>query len=546
MLRAALAAFLETLPDERAFDEPFKALLRQRGYYDIHLLHGAFEFGKDFIGKTRSEDGEVEQWVFQTKAGNIGRSDWQGIRGQLEEIRTNALGHPNLDPSHPPKPVLAFTGRLVGQATVGPAVQPLATRERAPEVETLGGDRLLDLFEDPASAFVAAAADGALLGLIGDIDAGNCDDRRIELFSRRWMAADSERVFSAGALESSVVAARLAGRNRLDLACYAGFAYLRGVWWTVLHLSLAGDEVLAPAAAGRAIFELHADALWETCTDEHLDPLYMVNAHNEAGGFVTYPVRCTRMIELLGMLALLKRGNSDVAGEAITDYLARFVQEQPGARRPISDHWAVSLIPAVIALADRHATAAALLLRDAAKWVGDHHEDEFGLAAPWAAQREEIERVVGVSLEHITYDQRPISYLATVLLDLAAMLDMAELYADIRADVRAVGISPMFVYTDDHEGHADLTPRGARREVGIVYRSDLSHPVAPHHSAPVSHRAARDGAPWDLLAVNAWSGTAISWTPSTRCSFSAACERTTRSAGRWHGAARRIRLRCWS
>jgi hypothetical protein len=502
VLRAALAAFLDALPDERAFDEPFKALLRQRGYYDIHLLHGTFEFGKDFIGKTRGEDGAVEQWVFQTKAGNIGRSDWQGIRGQLEEIRTNALGHPNLDPSHPPKPVLAFTGRLVGQAAVSAQQYNRWLRENGqPEVELWSGDRLLDLFEDPASAFVAAVADGALLGLIGDIDAGNCDDRRIELFSRRWMAADSERVFTAGALESSVVAARLAGRNRLDLACYAGLAYLRGVWWTVLHLSLADDEVLAPAAAGRAIFELHGDALWETCTDEHLDPLYMVNAHNEAGGFITYPVRCTRMIERLGMLALLKRNNSDIAEEAITDYVARFVQQQPGARRPISDHWAVSLIPAVIALADRYPTAAALLLRDAAKWLGDHQEDEFGLAAPWAPHREEIERVVGMSLEHITYDQRPISYLATVLLDLAAMLHMAELYADIRADIRAVDISPMFVHTDDHEGHADLTPRGARREAGIVYRSDLSHPVAPHHSAPVSHRAARDGAPWDLLAV---------------------------------------------
>ena len=300
MLRAVLADFLSSLPDERAFDEPFKALLRQRGFYDIHLLHGAFEFGKDFIAK-KDTAGSPQQWVFQTKAGNIGKSDWQGIRSQLEEIRTNSLGHPNLDKNCPPVPVLVFTGRLVGQApTSAQQYNEWLQANSQPKVEFWNGDRLLDLFQDPASAFVENSADGELLGLIGDIDAGRCDDRRVKKFSRRWMTSDADG-FGASTLEAAVVAARLAQQDRLDLACISALSLLRGVWWTAHTSNLASDSIEAVAAAAREIFAQHAEALWRTCDENHLDSLYFINAHLEQTGFVTYPVRCARLVELLGL-----------------------------------------------------------------------------------------------------------------------------------------------------------------------------------------------------------------------------------------------------
>jgi len=497
VLRAVLAGFLDALPNERAFDEPFKALLRQRGFYDIHLLHGAFEFGKDFIAKKDTRTGP-QQWVFQTKAGNIGKSEWQGIRNQLEEIRTNTIGHPNLDPDQPPIPVLAFTGRLVGQAaTSAQQYNEWLQKNGQPKVELWNGDHLLDLFDDPASAFLETSADGELLGLVGDIDAGRCDDRRVERCSRRWMTTDADG-FGASTLEAAVIASRLARQGRLDLACLSALALLRGIWWTANHADLPSDRMGDAAAASREIFTLHAETLWQTCNEDHLDPLYFIHVHQEPTGFVTYPVRCARLIELLGLLALLRRSEGDqAADEAITHYLARFIDAQPGVTHPLSDHWAVSLIPAVLAIVPRHPDLARRVLRDVAKWVGDQQEQGPGLAAPWADPIEEVERVVGATLEHVVHEHRRESYLGTVVLDLAAVLDIPELYDDVRADLRAVDACLVFVHTKDSAGHADLRASDARRELDVQYRATLDH----HHIQPAGHRAAREGRPWDLLAV---------------------------------------------
>src|SRR5712692_2876237 len=74
MLADVIGTYVDSLT-EREFDAPFIALLRLHGFTDIHFLHGSFEFGKDFIAKG-IEDAVRCQYVFQTKAGNIGISDW--------------------------------------------------------------------------------------------------------------------------------------------------------------------------------------------------------------------------------------------------------------------------------------------------------------------------------------------------------------------------------------------------------------------------------------------------------------------------------------
>jgi hypothetical protein len=54
LLDNAVAAFLDSAT-ERAFDEPLLALLRAQGYSDVHLVHGAREFGKDVIARKTGE-----------------------------------------------------------------------------------------------------------------------------------------------------------------------------------------------------------------------------------------------------------------------------------------------------------------------------------------------------------------------------------------------------------------------------------------------------------------------------------------------------------
>jgi len=116
MLAAAIGNYIDSLT-EREFDTPFIALLPLHGFTDIHFLHGPFEFGKDFIAK-RKEDGVEYQYAFQTKAGDLGLSDWRACRGQIDMLRTNALAHPNFDKAMPRKARFVTTGRLVGGAAL--------------------------------------------------------------------------------------------------------------------------------------------------------------------------------------------------------------------------------------------------------------------------------------------------------------------------------------------------------------------------------------------------------------------------------------------
>jgi hypothetical protein len=44
------------------------------------LTHGQEEFGKDIVARR-----DREQWVFQSKAGNIGQPQWRSLLGQLED-----------------------------------------------------------------------------------------------------------------------------------------------------------------------------------------------------------------------------------------------------------------------------------------------------------------------------------------------------------------------------------------------------------------------------------------------------------------------------
>src|SRR3954447_16238777 len=110
LLDDAVAAFLDSV-SERAFDEPLLAVVRAQGFSHVHLVHGQREFGKDVIGRRDSE-----QWTWQSKAGDIGQSEWRDIRGQLDELRLVNLGHGAFDTTLPRKPVLVTTGRLVGNA----------------------------------------------------------------------------------------------------------------------------------------------------------------------------------------------------------------------------------------------------------------------------------------------------------------------------------------------------------------------------------------------------------------------------------------------
>ncbi len=176
MLNVVVEHYLDSL-NEREFDAPFIALLRALGYFDIHFLHGAFEFGKDFIAKARVEGSET-QFAFQTKSGDINRPAWDAARGQIDMLRTDALAHPSFDATLPRKAIFVTTGRLVGAA-------PAAAQNYRDHLAGMGEiaftiwdkqDLVQSITTDPR-ILLASDAHGAFLMLIGQIDEGKATDQ---------------------------------------------------------------------------------------------------------------------------------------------------------------------------------------------------------------------------------------------------------------------------------------------------------------------------------------------------------------------------------
>jgi Restriction endonuclease len=501
MLENVVGAYLDSLQKERQFDAPLLALLRANGFRRVHLTHGAFEFGKDAIAQ-KEVDGVLTQFAFQSKAGDVSLAGWRALYSQVEELRTNALSHPDFARGLPRRAILVLTGRLTGGAS--PAIQEharnLEARGEVP-LEVWDRERLIEKIVGKPEALVDAFS-GPLLGLLGDIDQLEVTDRRVEEFSRAWVDTSGATPWRA-ALEASIIAKRLADTHRLDLACYTALCLVRAAWASTHGISPPSTEALAIAGAAGEQFELYARELLGEDLDELLDQRRM--ALEGAGLLAGYAIRCVRIAEIAGLLGLRKDG---AEREQIARWLARFVMAQPGCAHPISDRWAVSLAPAATLLAGSHPEALEHLLIEAMRWLGDFYADEgLGLAGLQADPREEIDYLIGGALEHVDRPRRSGSNLVALLLDLASAFEKPAAYDAIHNDALAVEAHPLVgLPLDDSDQYrvngrvpVNTSPNYAQSwDIHSEWRQATHHDDDPSRSY-----LGRVGRPWDQLAISA-------------------------------------------
>jgi hypothetical protein len=257
---------------------------------------------------------------------------------------------------------------------------------------------------------------------------------------------------------------------------------------------------------GRSLFDAHATQLIERIAPLASDPAALFARGTELLGSVTYPVRCLTAVEVLGMKGLLHRarGEADEVAE-VAALLAAFVTDQPGASRPISDRWAVSLIPAAALLYAGHRDVLVSWLERVVVWVCDRYEDHNGLASAAASPADEVVHLLGEPYEHIAERRRRSSYLATVILDLASTLELTGLYGDAYNDFAAVGIALPSVEPLDEPGQYLHAETGVVAEANIDFDPEASlsgWQCAVHHRrAPESYELDRLGRSWELLAT---------------------------------------------
>jgi len=250
----------------------------------------------------------------------------------------------------------------------------------------------------------------------------------------------------------------------------------------------------------------YATELWDRCRtdDDLLRPVPFVNKHREFGFFVTYSVRCTRLIEILSLFALWQRQTQGEANEDLVRWLRTFVADQPGCAHPLSDRHAVSIIPIAVVLADQRDLLAEWL-RDLVRWTADRYDDDLlGLAATHAEPQEEVEYLLSM-FEHIDQPKRRESYLAAVILDLASILELGDVYDDARNDFLAVKLIPELLHVANTVGQYHVDGDDLEHEANPPYRDSWDGVVdgvtAPHLNPATPLWLERHGRAWEQIAV---------------------------------------------
>ena len=459
MLRDVVGTFLDTLT-ERDFDGPVVALLHARGFTDIHFIHGAFEFGKDVLAKKADpETGEVRQYVIQSKAGDIGQPEWRAVRPQLEECEYNTLGHPSFDPDLPRVAVLVTTGRLKGAA-------PADVTEYRKSVETRGladletwerPDLIEWLCDDPIVGLAGEAVQAELMGMLTSVRGGGVTDRRIEMYTRRWL--EPTGAAPRASVEAAILVNALLRTRRLDLALSVGLQLVRA---TEQDPAASSD---AKSAARRLILGLALQICDQT---EPLlkDPLDFVRSTVSQLAMLTYPVICCRVAEALALGLALARQAGDGDATVRFEEALRSLAEQPGAARPVGDLFAPSVVAVTVMLATFDPIAAKAYLGRVARWLLDRYDEDLaglGLASLAEDEEKTAERLLAGPLASTTMERRTSSYLATVVLDLAIHLGDEDLYEAVRDNINALRVVPQGASADESKarwarGGTDVWP----------------------------------------------------------------------------------------
>jgi hypothetical protein len=483
---------------EREFDAPLLAMLRQRGFTSIHQLHGAFEFGKDFIAK-KVKDGVLTQYAIQSKAGDLGMPEWREVRYQLDEARRNVIAHPDFDASLPRIGVLLTTGRLKGGASADAQQYAEYARQREdPHLEVWDRDVLIEwLSAEPLTAS-PLSIQGALLELTGALAADTADHRSIELTTRTW----ADLPHHQAAIYAAVLANQARRAGRLDLAAIVALCLLRAArCW-----SFDGQaEAERLAISARRLYCSYAADILDAVRDTAGDALQMVRSIPGPPPILAYPVYVARIAESLALLSLapteyLAEADKPRAQDAGA-VLSKLLRAQVGLPKLVSDKWAISLVLALLAVKKSEPALAARVLREAVRWVADAYDsDGIGLAAPDASIATEVEHALGGLYDHVAVTRRPDSYAATLLIDLAACLGFESEYNFAVNEILAVKADPVALIADESAARwgASMGSTGLARVPLVRYAEpyEPSVPLADHHATPRP-----PGPAWDALAL---------------------------------------------
>lgn len=481
MLRNVLADYLNRAT-ERQLDLPLLFLLPAMEFHDVHLLHGQAEFGKDIIAKLH-KDGNIRQYVFQSKIGNIPQSKFRNeILGQLLESLTVSLSHPSFDSSASRQVVLVTTGELKGNAALAFQDFNRDTVSRIPgssPVEFWGGQDLLESFATRGvdtlhgTALSYKGSLGRFFAVYGNAVRGRLTPRQIEEYSRVWVESFDQTHPSLlrAALEAATLSQQCERHGRFYEASYLHLALLR-VLFTKSYIQ---PEAIDAVFVDEAVIHLHAicDGYIKRLRKEWQNEKNLLGVGTVRLDITTYLVHCARTMEL----ASLAYWTSDnVESQTLAaEFLEDFISNEPGCSHPISDRYSVTVVAAVLVLSRAgKLDSASKLVEQTASWLFDRFESGNGLASLEADEVTETNVLLGSAFSFMDFPPVSGSLLATALVDLAAFLGDHELYGDIVNDTLVCNINAEYWQVYDTVGACSIEGGDVIHYPSVQFSNELS------------------------------------------------------------------------
>lgn len=502
-LADAVAGYVRSLT-ERELDAPLIALLRAREFTQVHLVHGQYEFGKDIVAR-RFEDGIETQYCLQSKAGNLNAHSWRELRLQVDAMRTGTVAHPGFDPGFTRRLVVVTNGRLIGAAAV--EFQDYNTYHRSRgelTAELWDIDELAPMFYDVLIDGVTARHRSRTLELLGQLGSGRGTYSLIRKYSEAWFEPDlTPRDSWANVLTAAMLAQEASTAGREDLAAQLAYHLIRSTWEVQ-----AVEDAEAKRRIARALLRQVAQRSWDQVRSLAADDVVEQTLCGSPGlaAFATHPVKIARLCEILsmgGLLSLNEKGPAttddslvpEFDAADVADWVKALVETTPGLSHPVSDDYAFSLLITCVFLR-ASGQDVEHLLREAAIWLLDRVEYADGIAEAGVAPTEMVRVLLGSPYKGLRKAGRRDSYGLTVVLDLARVFGLADIFADLVHDLDAA------------EAYASIVRGYPPNQATLIARlSYADHPtgaglIAAHYEDSVDAMpAAANGAWFDVAAT---------------------------------------------
>lgn len=448
MLRNVIEDYLTSIKELQLF-LPFKQLLEASGYYDIHIIHGATEFGKDFIAK-KNINGVETQFFFQLKVGDVNLHRFRNeIQPQILEACTNSLSHPNFNRQLTPQVVFVTSGNLLPPATIAfqEFNQFLQTKLHSLPVVAWEKEKLItDFLAVGIEPFFTLHRSPENIGRFFQFYSKITNDELIDCFeiedyTKKWLLLDWQspinklQVFFESYFFSKIL---LEKEKHYEAVLILS---------SLIRVLIKNNKFVEYQDGIEQYFQdiLHSYCKIVNSVYDSSKPLLL----EKTGVFAIfhYPLTCLKTLELFSLHILTTPQKKD----EIESLFFKLLEEHKGCYRLISDNYAICVVLTGLSLIKLGQTE--LLkkyLNNVCVWICDRYQ-AMGLSPIGSTPQEEIEQLLSEYLEGLSNFKNASSFIACVLLDFAYTLGDKDFYQAIANELRAADIVPVFyhVLTED-------------------------------------------------------------------------------------------------